>query len=123
MLDDHTIEPDLKSKNMAELHRERMKSRPDEYTIAWWEKKLDEVTRGYLGACHAMNLTLAICRELREKDQQRAEEFQKVLAALKDAQAKVGELQGENELLAKRINDMGEWAKGIQKQVPQKTDG
>jgi hypothetical protein len=46
----------------------------DSHTLAWWNEKLEGITKGYRGACHGTNLAIAQCEECGAKcDSLRAE--------------------------------------------------
>jgi hypothetical protein len=81
--------------SIQEQMKERMNSRPDEYTIAWWQRQMGEVTKGYRGATHFMQIMSnenadlhAALKELKEFATNTALDLSKI-------EAKVGELQAE----------------------------
>jgi hypothetical protein len=117
MIDDHTTPPILKGKNLEELQKERLASKPDEWTLSWWNRLFDEVLKAYRGACHAINLAVVNTRESLERVdlcEKRMKEMEEDNQAL---MAKIGELQAENVLASKRMDDMASWASRIEKDL------
>lgn len=132
MLDEHMTPPVLKGKNLEELHKERMASKPDPWTLAWIKKQIDEVVKGYLGACHAINTAVMNTRDNREK----LEAFEKRMKVLEDehqmTMEKIGgmvvdaemllqrfnESEEEKAVLKKRMDGMADWAKKIESKNP-----
>lgn len=89
----------------------RKDDRPDQFTLAWWRKQLDELRRGYRGATHSVNLahdnhaqTLAEIRGLSERCDTLEKELQ-------EANSRVGELQAELSEVRTKQEAMGNWLK------------
>jgi hypothetical protein len=64
----------------------------DKHTLQWWNEKLEDLTKGYRGACHGTNLAIAQCEECSTKcDALRAdiEALRKELAAVSEKLDKV----------------------------------
>lgn len=80
--------------------QQRMASRPDTWTLAWWRQQMGEVVQGYRGATHAINRAIAELEDLavlRERCERLEQE------AAKD-RAKIGELQERVERMAEYLN-------------------
>jgi len=122
MLDETAKRPDLKSKTMAELYKKRVKDRPDDWTLAWWKQQLAEVEEGYIGACHAINLSVAKSRAIQDKMKDCEERMVVMEARHDELLAQLGEMQAENVILAKRVEEMANWATKVQKQLPKSGD-
>lgn len=80
---------------ISEQMKERMDSRPDEHTLAWWQEQFTEVAKGYRGLTHAVNLVL-----VEEEDRNaKVEELRKLVEAqakeIQEAKAAIGKLQAE----------------------------
>jgi hypothetical protein len=84
--------------------RERLASKPDQWTLAWWEERFQEVLKGYRGATHGINRSLA---EYEDACKAIGELRQSVTAILEDQEAdraKIGELQGRIDRIAEFLN-------------------
>lgn len=117
MIDDHATPPTLKGKNLEELHKERLASKPDAWTYAWLKQKFDEMAKGYLGACHGINLAVVNVRENRELVLALEKRIEAVERENQMLMARIGEMQAEAEATKKRIDEMANWAARIQKDV------
>lgn len=93
------------------LKDEYLQQRPDEYTLAWFQERFQEVTKGYRGATHAVNRALADyedCWKAVKALQSRCEE----LESQRDAdRARIGELQAELRAAAEKTDKIAEWIK------------
>lgn len=132
MLDEHTTPPVLKGKNLEELYKERMASRPDAWTLAWIKKQFDEVIKGYLGACHAINTAVMNTRENREQIEKAEKRIEGLETEVQLLMAKIGgmaidaemllqrfnESEEEKAVLKKRMDGMADWAKKIESKNP-----
>lgn len=116
MIDDHTTPPILKSKTLDELHR-RQAAQPDPWTMAWIKTKLDENTKAYLGVCHLINTLVMMCQGIRERTDAHDERIKVLEEENQLLMARVGELQSENVLASKRMDDMASWASRIEKDL------
>lgn len=117
MLEDHTTPPDLKSKSMEELHRQRMLARPDSWTMAWLKQKFEEITKAYLGCCHLLNTVVMMIQANREQIEALEKRILELEAQSQLQQAKIGEQQVELGAQGKRQDDMAEWGKTIEKRM------
>ncbi len=90
--------------SVSEELQKRMAVKPDQWTLAWWESRFQEVLKAYRGATHASNCVLAECED--------AHELLKVLtervASLEADRVKIGELQARVERMAEFLNKMKE---------------
>ena len=132
MLDEHTTPPVLKGGNLAELYKEREANKPDPWTMAWLKKQFDEVIRGYLGACHAINTAVMNTRDNREQIEKAEKRIEALETEVQLLMAKIGGMTVEAELLLQRFNeseeektalkkrfdDMAAWAKKIEQKTP-----
>lgn len=133
MIDEHTTPPVLKGGNLAELYKEREANKPDPWTMAWLKKQFDEVIRGYLGACHAINTAVMNTRDNREQIEKANKRIEALETEVQLLMAKIGGMQVEAEMLLQRFNeaeeekavlkkrmdDMATWGKKIENRIPQ----
>ncbi len=114
------------AKSLAAQLKESIDSRPDKYTLAWWESRFEEQLKAYHGANHSINLAVANTRE----NAARLATVQEMLAVFRTeldaAAATIGSLQAENTTLRddiaaikKRMDDMSAWAKTKGKHIPE----
>jgi len=96
---------------MADLSdelRQRLAVMPDQWTLAWWEERFQEVLKGYRGATHAINRALAENSESWQKIEelrQRVQELEsRVALELEADRARIGELQARVERMADFLN-------------------
>lgn len=90
--------------DLSSEFRERLASKPDQWTLAWWEERFQEVLKGYRGATHGINRSLA---EYEDASKAIGELRQAVTAILDGQQAdraKIGELQGRVDRIAEFLN-------------------
>lgn len=117
------------AKSLASQLKESIDSRPDKYTLAWWESRFEEHLKAYYGATHLINLSVANTRE----NAARLDTFQEMLAVFRTdldaAIVNLGALLAENTTLRadvtaikKRMDDMSAWAKTKGKQLPDQKD-
>ena len=99
----------MTEKTLTEQLQERRDLKPDKFTLAWWEKRFDELKLGYSGANHNINNAVASARDCwAELKKQR--EVNAVLAAeIKECQAVIGELTA-------RMDKMSEFVRGLKKE-------
>lgn len=91
---------------MSDLRDEleqRMAAKPDQWTLAWWEERFQEVLKGYRGATHGINRALA--------------EYEDACKAIEELRAQVELLEHDREAdrakigeLAAVIEKMRAWA-------------
>lgn len=90
--------------NPSDEFQKRQDSKPDTWTLAWWEKQFAEVLKAYRGATHAMNIANANYESLMKA----IEECRTWLASMDEAakadRAKIGELQARVERMASWLN-------------------
>lgn len=116
---------------LAEQLAERLKNRPDQYTVAWWKQELeglngrfDEVLKAYRGACHSINLAITNTKD----NEARLGRFHAIIETMTAEnsmlQALIGEMKAEmeslrlematcreeNAAIQRRIADMARWA-------------
>ena len=93
------------------LKDECLKQRPDDYTLAWFQERFQEVIKGYRGATHAVNRSLADyedCLQAVKALQSRCD----TLESQRDAdRARIGELQAELLAATDKTDKMAEWIK------------
>ena len=94
-----------------QLKEECLRQKPDQYTLAWFLEKFEEVTKGYRGATHAVNRALADyedCWQAVKALQARCD----TLEAQRDAdRAKIGELQADLLATVEKTDKMADWIK------------
>lgn len=116
---------------LTEQLAERLKNRPDQYTVAWWKQELeglnarfDEALKAYRGACHSINMAITNTKD----NEARLVRFQAIIettaAENNMLQAMIGEMKAEmdalrlematcreeNAVIQRRIADMARWA-------------
>ena len=86
---------------MTTEFQKRQDAKPDQWTLAWWQERFQEVLQGYRGATHAINRSIAefegVHERIRELERQREADA-----------ARIGELQ-------ERVEKMAQWAATIQR--------
>jgi hypothetical protein len=90
--------------NLTEELKQRLDSRPDQWTLAWWNEQFQEVLKGYRGANHGINRALADYEEAYKEIKELRELVQSLARHREDDRAKLGELQ-------ETVEKMREWAK------------
>lgn len=73
---------------LREQIQERMDSRPDKHTLAWWDEQFANQAKATRGAAHAVNLALAEIEDQSEVVKAQGK-------ALREAQSAIGKLQAE----------------------------
>lgn len=86
--------------NPADELQKRLDQKPDQWTLAWWNQQFQECLKGYRGATHAVNRSLA-----EMEDAQAAITALKAQIAVLEAdreadRAKLGELQARVDRMA-----------------------
>lgn len=109
MIDEGTTPP--VGRSIAEQLREIDSAKPDKWTMAWIKSQFAEILKAYRGLCHFVNLVVATSRD----HETRMNAIEQRLAAAETEnqliQARMGEIQAENVLTVKRVDDMAAWAK------------
>jgi len=80
---------------IADQMQERMDSRPDKNTLAWWESQFTEVAKGYRGLTHAANLLLAEIEDRDDVVNKMHLRLEDQVKELQEAKAAIGKLQAE----------------------------
>lgn len=80
---------------LKELMQERMDSRPDKHTLAWWQDQFEQVAKGYRGLTHACNRVLADNEDQFKNIQTLVKAVTRIDLDLQEANAKIGQLQAE----------------------------
>lgn len=102
---------------LKEQMQERMDSRPDKHTLAWWNEQFTEVAKGYRGLTHAVNLVL---HEIEDRDrtlkamQTRADLQGEIL---EESLAAIGKLQAEVAELAETIEKARDAYSDLRKKI------
>ncbi|MCP4783370.1 MAG: hypothetical protein GY878_07450 [Fuerstiella sp.] len=99
----------MTEKTFTEQLQERRDLKPDKFTLAWWDKRFDELKQGYAGANHNINNAVASVRDCwAELKNQRT-----VNADLKneliESHARIGQLLGDLTQLTERVEKMAGW--------------
>lgn len=63
MADDPLDNPPKPLRSLAEELKASIHSRPDPNTLAWWERRFQEILQAYKGASHSINLSVANTRD------------------------------------------------------------
>jgi hypothetical protein len=100
--------------NLSDELQKRLDQKPDQWTLAWWEERFQEVLKGYRGATHGINRSLAeyedACKAIGELRQSVTKTLEKILEDQQADRAKIGELQVRidrmAEFLTKQKNGM-----------------
>jgi hypothetical protein len=97
----------------SEGQLDRMAQKPDQWTLAWWQERFDEILKGYRGATHAMNRTIAECQqsflaveELRKRCDALERDRQEDRAKLGAQEASFVEMQSRVERMAEFLNQL-----------------
>ena len=80
---------------ISEQMKERMDSRPDTHTLAWWNEQFTEVAKGYRGLTHAVNLVLVEEEELNAKMEGLRKLVETQAKKLQEAESAIGRMQVE----------------------------
>ena len=90
--------------DLSSEFRERLASKPDQWTLAWWEERFQEVLKGYRGATHGINRSLAEYEETCKAIGELRQAVQGILDGQQADRAKIGELQGRVDRIAEFLN-------------------
>jgi phage-related tail protein len=82
--------------------RERLAAKPDQFTLAWWEERFQEVLKGYRGATHGINLALSECEDVHKE----IKDLQAQIKLWEQDRAKIGELQARVERMAEFLTKL-----------------
>ena len=103
--------------NVKEEFEKRQAEKPDQWTLAWWEERFQEIKSGYRGATHAINRTIAeykdawaAIEELRQRcdslEKGRQKDLQEDRAKLGALEASFAEMQTRVERMAEFLNQL-----------------
>lgn len=95
--------------SLSDEFQKRMAVKPDQWTLAWWEERFQDIQKGYRGATHAINCAAA---EL-EDAQKKIDTLRESIASLEADRAKIGELQA-------RVDKMAEFLTQLKKERERK---
>ncbi len=98
--------------SISEELKKRMDERPDVYTLQWWQSQLDEVKKGYSGACHAMNKVSAENEDISKLNAELQSRLEAQNEDRKADRAKIGELQSRVDRMADFLGKMRNGGKG-----------
>jgi predicted RNase H-like nuclease (RuvC/YqgF family) len=107
---------DTGRKSLAADLQVRLDLRPDQYTLAWWERRFEEVTKGYRGATHSINIAVAEIAKLTETN----EALERELA---EAKVTIGSLQAALTELIARVERQGAWINSQVERVAKPSSG
>lgn len=82
-------------KSFTEQFQEVADTKPDKFTLAWWQSQWEEVQKGYRGASHGINscrADYADCQEAIKRMQQQCEALEK---QRDETAAEIGRLQAK----------------------------
>lgn len=108
-------------KSLADTLKETMLARagdrPDHHTIAWWKEETAELRQLFKGCSELLHLAVANTRDNAKELTALQERIDLLAAENEMLLARMGEVQSENTLMQKRIDEMANWAARIQKDV------
>jgi regulator of replication initiation timing len=118
-------------RSLADDLKASIHARPDPNTLAWWERRYQEVLQAYKGASHSINMAVANTRDNEARLKTFSEMLEDFKNELSDIRADLGALQAENVTIREehsayraRIEkwaaDMEKWAVTKGKQPQQK---
>ena len=81
-----------KEKTFTEQLQERADLKPDKFTLAWWDKRFDELKQAYRGVTHNLNNAVASIRDCWAELKAQRQVNKELAAEVKDCQAAIGEL-------------------------------
>lgn len=99
MQSDDLDNPPKPLRSLADDLKASIHSRPDPNTLAWWERRYQEVLQAYKGASHSINLAVGNTRDHEARLKTFAEMLETFKTELRDFRADLGELQSENTML------------------------
>ena len=95
--------------DMADELRKRLEQKPDQWTLAWWRSRLDDLEKCYRGATAAINRSLADYEESAKS----IKELRQRVQALEQAREADRALLGE---MAARLDRMAEFCRDLKKE-------
>ena len=103
----------MSNKTLGEEMQDRLNDpvKPDKYTLAWWNRRFDEVKHALRGALHNISTATASIKDCWAELKQQREAHRQLKIQLDDAYARIGELSAEVTSLSERIQRMADWAK------------
>jgi hypothetical protein len=122
---DGTVETD-KFTSEGERISEQFRSVPSKQVMEWWQKQLTEIQYAYRGVTHILNKVLAERAELIQRDKERQEMCERLVAELAEANAAIGKLQMDLQAVSERQDRAAEWGKAVNKKLgiePEKGNG
>ncbi len=96
MQSDDNDNPPKALRSLAEELKASIHSRPDPNTLAWWERRYQEVLQAYKGASHSINLAVGNTRDNEARLKTFTEMLENFKNELSDIRADLGALQAEN---------------------------
>lgn len=78
--------------DISEELQKRLNQKPDQWTLAWWEERFQEVLKGYRGATHGINRSLA--------------EYEDACKAIGELRSAVTQLQQDREADRAKIGEL-----------------
>jgi chromosome segregation ATPase len=94
---------------LTEQLQERRDLKPDKFTLAWWDKRFDELKQGYVGANHNINNAVASARDCWAELKTQRDVNANLENELAESQARTGQLQSELTQLTERVEKMAGW--------------
>tara|TARA_R110002110_G_scaffold412840_1_gene639286 strand:+ start:4558 stop:4881 length:324 start_codon:yes stop_codon:yes gene_type:complete len=94
---------------LTEQLQERRDLKPDKFTLAWWDKRFDELKQGYAGANHNINNAAASARDCWAELKTQRDVNANLENELAESQARTGQLQSELTQLTERVEKMAGW--------------
>lgn len=99
--------------NVKEEFEKRQVEKPDQWTLAWWDERFQDIRKAYRGATHAINRTIADYRdaweaieELRRRCDALERDRQEDRAKLGAQEASFAEVQTRVERMAEFLNQL-----------------
>lgn len=99
--------------NVKEEFEKRQSEKPDQWTLAWWQERFEEIRNGYRGATHAINRTIAdyadawtAIEELRKRCEVLERDRQEDRAKLGSQEASFVEMQARVDRMAEFLNQL-----------------
>lgn len=95
---------------LRERTADRMNTKPDKYTLAWWDKRFEEISQAYRGATHSINLSVANTRDHEARLIKFQERVDELVHENLDLKAAMGSLQAELVTVTARLDKFAAWA-------------
>lgn len=114
---------DVERKPLAEQLRESIHSMPDKNTLAWWDRRWNDVEKAYRGLTHSLNLAIADMRDKFANVTKLITRMDGLAAENHDLRADVGELQARIVAMEARFEDMAKWAASKGKRIQSEEPG